>query len=128
MKTILGLDLGSGSIGWAVVREDENTRSIERLGSRIVPLSTDDATQFTTGKAITKNSERTAMRTQRKGYDRYQLRRRLLTDYLHRLGMTSDEQLIKLSQIELWRLIRNGGINREKPIFKTRKVQTTWLP
>ena len=104
MKTILGLDLGSGSIGWAVVREDENTRSIERLGSRIVPLSTDDATQFTTGKAITKNSERTAMRTQRKGYDRYGLRRRLLTDYLHRLGMAPDERLIKLPQVELWGL------------------------
>ena len=104
MKTILGLDLGSGSIGWAVVREGENTRSIERMGSRIVPLSTGDATQFTTGKAITKNSERTAMRTQRKGYDRYQLRRRLLTDYLHQLGMTPDERLIKLPQVELWGL------------------------
>ena len=104
MKTILGLDLGSGSIGWAVIREEENSRQIERLGSRIVPLTPDDADQFNTGKAITKNAERTGMRTQRKGYDRYQLRRQLLTDSLHRLGMTPDESLIKLPQLELWAL------------------------
>ena len=66
MKNILGLDLGSGSIGWAVIKEDENNRVILGLGSRIIPLSVDDATQFTQGKSITKNADRTAIRTQRK--------------------------------------------------------------
>lgn len=104
MKNILGLDLGSGSIGWAVIKEDENNRVILGLGSRIIPLSVDDATQFTQGKSITKNADRTANRTQRKGYDRRQLRRQALTQYLHMLGMTPDETLIKLPQQELWTL------------------------
>ena len=104
MKNILGQDLGSGSIGWAVIKEDENNRVIMGLGSRIIPLSIDDATQFTQGKSITKNADRTANRTQRKGYDRHQLRRKALTQYLHQLGMTPDETLIKLPQQELWAL------------------------
>jgi CRISPR-associated endonuclease Csn1 len=41
MKKILGLDLGSASIGWAVVSEsEENGKNISQiigLGSRIIP-------------------------------------------------------------------------------------------
>ena len=56
MKRVLGLDLGSTSIGWAVV--EENSREITNeadtsendkivaIGSRIIPLSTDEGTQF----------------------------------------------------------------------------------
>ena len=104
MKNILGLDLGSGSIGWSVIQEGENNRTILGMGSRIIPLSPDDTTQFTQGKSITKNADRTAFRTQRKGYDRYQLRRHYLTQYLHKLGMLPDERLIKLPQTELWEI------------------------
>ena len=69
MKKILGLDLGTNSIGWAVVNADENWKpiSIERLGSRIVPLSSDDTNEFTKGNAISKNQSRTEKRTARKG-------------------------------------------------------------
>ena len=58
MKKILGLDLGTNSIGWAVVNVDENGKpqSIEGMGSRIVPLSSDDTNEFTKGNAISKNS------------------------------------------------------------------------
>ena len=57
MKKILGLDLGVGSIGWSVISIDENGDPSEILGmgSRIVPLSTDDANEFSTGNAISKN-------------------------------------------------------------------------
>ena len=112
MKNILGLDLGSGSIGWSVIQEGENTRTILGMGSRIIPLSPDDTTQFTQGKSITKNADRTAFRTQRKGYDRYQLRRHYLTQYLHKLGMLPDERLIKLPQTELWE-IRAKALNEK---------------
>ena len=49
MKRILGLDLGTNSIGWAVVVTDENDKpvSIESMGSRIVPLTSDDTNEFT---------------------------------------------------------------------------------
>ena len=112
MKNILGLDLGSGSIGWSVIQEGENNRTILGMGSRIIPLSPDDTTQFTQGKSITKNADRTAFRTQRKGYDRYQLRRHYLTQYLHKLGMLPDERLIKLPQTELWE-IRAKAVNEK---------------
>jgi CRISPR-associated endonuclease Csn1 len=49
MKTILGLDLGVSSIGWALIEIDEFTFKPIRIigmGSRIIPLSTDDKTQF----------------------------------------------------------------------------------
>lgn len=48
MKTILGLDLGTNSIGWAKVCVDDNgnyTREI-KLGSRIIPMSQDTLSNF----------------------------------------------------------------------------------
>lgn len=106
MKRILGLDLGTNSIGWAVVNADENGKpvSIENMGSRIVPLSPDDANEFTRGNAISKNQSRTDKRTARKLYDRYQLRRGYLTAELRKLNMLPDERLIKLPVLELWEL------------------------
>ena len=44
MKTILGLDLGTNSIGWAVVKanvDNEGNTTLNRIeaaGSRIIPL------------------------------------------------------------------------------------------
>lgn len=113
MKRVLGLDLGSSSIGWAVVEEHSKEvisesgisekDKIVAIGSRIIPLSTDESTQFSKGQALTKNADRTKSRTQRKGYDRYQLRRALLLEKLAQLGMYNGETL-KLSKLELWGL------------------------
>lgn len=113
MKRVLGLDLGSSSIGWAVVEEHSKEVTSESgisekdkivaIGSRIIPLSTDESTQFSKGQALTKNADRTKSRTQRKGYDRYQLRRALLLEKLAQLGMYNGETL-KLSKLELWGL------------------------
>ena len=105
-KKVLGLDLGVGSIGWCLITldKDEKPQSILGMGSRIVPLSTDDATEFTQGKAITKNKMRTVARTIRKGMDRYQLRREALKKVLSEHGMLPDESLIKLPLLELWEL------------------------
>lgn len=103
MKQILGLDLGSSSIGWAIVYEDDSLKNkIVDMGCRIIPLSTDDANQFSKGQTITKNAERTQKRTQRKGYNRYQLRRQNLLIALTKLGMMYDETLVSLRSIELW--------------------------
>ncbi len=104
MRTILGLDLGVASIGWAVVKEEETDMRIEVLGSRIIPLSSDEKQEFSSGNAISKNAKRTQKRTQRKGYDRYQQRRENLTKLLRKLDMLPDEELIKLSAIQLWQL------------------------
>ena len=103
-KNILGLDLGVTSIGWSLIAEDENDCSIIDIGCRIVPLTTDDKNEFTRGNAISKNQKRTTKRTQRKGYNRYQLRRYSLCALLKTNNMMPDERLIKLSSLELFGL------------------------
>lgn len=101
MKRVLGLDLGASSIGWAIVELDTEDKRIVDMGSRIIPLTTDDETQFTKGQAISKNATRTAMRTARKGYDRYQMRRNNLKTILKEHGMNPIETA---NPMELWRL------------------------
>lgn len=111
MKKILGLDLGVASIGWALINvEDDIPAEIVNMGSRIVPLSPDDSTEFNSGNAITKNQKRTERRTQRKGYDRYQQRRTNLTNFLRKFNMLPPEELIKLDVLELWGL-RSKAVN-----------------
>ena len=110
-KKILGLDLGVGSIGWALIEtEDEQPKQIIGMGSRIVPISKDDNDQFSKGQAISKNADRTARRTARKGYDRYQLRRALLTDVLRQNGMLPER--MDEHMIDLWKL-RSDAATKE---------------
>lgn len=55
MKKILGLDLGTNSIGWAVVNEAENPdehSSIIKLGVRANPLTVDEQRNFESGKPV----------------------------------------------------------------------------
>lgn len=105
MKKVLGLDLGVGSIGWCLIEKDDNNtpKRILRMGSRIVPISSDEETGYTKGNAISKNADRTAKRTARKCYDRYQLRRKALVNLLKRLGMEPNKNLMfEQTPIELW--------------------------
>lgn len=46
---ILGLDLGVGSIGWALIETDtnDNLLDITGIGCRIVPLTPDETNGFT---------------------------------------------------------------------------------
>lgn len=112
MKNILGLDLGVGSIGWCLLEKDDNNEPVRilRMGSRIVPLTTDEENGFTTGNAYSKNAERTTQRTARKCLNRYQMRRQALIDALKRLGMMpSKEQMLKLAPLDLWQLRANAA-------------------
>ncbi|MEW6508840.1 MAG: type II CRISPR RNA-guided endonuclease Cas9 [Bacteroidota bacterium] len=102
MKKILGLDLGVSSIGWALIDEDD--KKILGLGCRVVPLSTDDKDEFVKGNAISKNQKRTLKRSKRRGYDRYQLRRKYLIEVLQQNNMLPTQDLIKLPKLELWNL------------------------
>jgi CRISPR-associated endonuclease Csn1 len=104
MKKILGLDLGVSSIGWAIVGEENGTKTIFGMGSRIIPLSTDDKNEFSSGNAISKNQKRTQKRTQRKGYDRYQLRRKYLVEILSESSMMPEKELFELDAANLYGL------------------------
>lgn len=110
MKKVLGLDLGVSSIGWALVDEEE--KKILGMGSRIIPLTTDDKDEFSKGNAISKNQKRTAKRTQRKGYDRYQLRRQNLVFVLRQKNMLPNIELIKLPKLDLWK-IRSDAVDKK---------------
>lgn len=104
MKKILGLDLGAASIGWALVEEKSDTTTIVGLGSRIIPYDGTEGQDFAKGTGESRNSLRTKARSARKGYDRYQLRRKFLVDTLVRNGMMPDEDLKKASKMHLWEL------------------------
>jgi CRISPR-associated endonuclease Csn1 len=80
-KTILGLDLGTTSIGWAIVKEGENA-DIIKTGVRVIPLSTDEIQNFDKGKSITTNADRTLKRSARRNLQRFKQRREHLISLL----------------------------------------------
>ncbi len=112
MKKFLGLDLGTSSIGWAVVQENESNIEILDMGSRIIPLIADERDEFTSGNAVTKNQKRTQRRTQRKGYDRYQLRRKYLTQFLLNNNMFPGDDLLRVHKMNLWELRKKAASER----------------
>lgn len=91
-KHILGLDLGTNSIGWAVVKESLNadgstfSKCILDAGSRIIPMDAAMQSDFARGNSISQTSERTRMRMVRRINERKQLRRERLHRVLRLLG------------------------------------------
>ncbi|MDL2297443.1 type II CRISPR RNA-guided endonuclease Cas9, partial [Bacteroidales bacterium OttesenSCG-928-E04] len=88
MKKILGLDLGTNSIGWAVISTDENGNlcKIDGMGSRIIPMSQDILGNFDKGNSISQTAERTGFRGTRRLRERHLLRRERLHRVLHCMG------------------------------------------
>jgi CRISPR-associated endonuclease Csn1 len=88
MKKILGLDLGTNSIGWAVVNTDDKGRYTGgiKLGSRIIPMSQDVLGNFDSGTTKSQTAERTSYRSTRRLIQRRELRREQLFRVLHTLG------------------------------------------
>src|SRR5690606_30129907 len=88
MKNILGLDLGTNSIGWALVQQDFENRQGEILGmgSRIIPMSQDILGEFGKGNSVSQTAERTRYRSVRRLRERHLLRRERLHRVLNILG------------------------------------------
>ena len=96
MKKILGLDLGTNSIGWAVVNAEETTREnettylkptgISAAGSRIIPMSADILGNFDAGNSVSQTAERTGYRGVRRLHERCLLRRQRLLRVLKLIG------------------------------------------
>ena len=112
MKKILGLDLGTTSIGWALVNEAENNdneqSSIIKLGVRVIPLTVDEKTSFEKGKAITTNAQRRTSRGARRNLQRYKLRRNSLIAILKEHHLISNDSILaengNASTFETYRL------------------------
>ena len=116
-KHVLGLDLGVGSIGWCLIALDAQGDPAEILGmgSRVVPLTNlGDDKAFSKGEAFTANQKRTARRTMRRGFARYQLRRYRLRRELEKVGMLPDAALIQLPLLELWELRKRAATAGER--------------
>ncbi len=97
MKKILGLDLGTNSVGWAFVNEAENENeksSIIKLGVRVNPLTVDELTNFEKGKSITTNADRTLKRSMRRNLQRFKLRKKTLIEILKENGFINDETIL----------------------------------
>lgn len=123
MKRILGLDLGTNSIGWAVVNEAENSEeksSIVKLGVRAIHFDTfvssdtgkavkgDPADFFKAGKGVSPNAARTQKRSIRRNLQRYKLRRENLLNILKNASFITDETCLSekgnFSTFETYRL------------------------
>lgn len=87
-KNILGLDLGTNSIGWALVEQDFDNKygNILGMGTRIIPMSQDILGEFGKGNSISQTAERTSYRSIRKLRERHLLRRERLHRVLNILG------------------------------------------
>jgi len=83
MSKILGLDLGTNSIGWALIDDKQN--KILGLGSRIFPMGVENLGD---GDAeISKNASRTGARGVRRQFFRRRLRKKILLKALSENNM-----------------------------------------
>ncbi|MGE8431423.1 type II CRISPR RNA-guided endonuclease Cas9 [Chryseobacterium joostei] len=83
MKNILGLDLGTNSIGWGLIQQDFHNKQggILGMGSRIIPMSQDILGEFGKGNSVSQTAARTDYRGVRRLRERFLLRR----ERLHRV-------------------------------------------
>jgi len=92
MKKILGLDLGTNSIGWAVVNANVNENGDEKLigidaaGSRIIPMDAAVLGDFDKGNTKSQTADRTSFRGARRIRERHLLRRERLFRALDKMG------------------------------------------
>ena len=108
MKKILGLDLGTNSIGWAVINAEEQTRDdnttflsptgISSAGSRIIPMSADKTGDFEKGNPVSQTADRTRYRGMRRLTERNLLRRERLLRVLNILGFLPEHYAAKINR------------------------------
>ncbi len=83
MAQILGLDLGTNSIGWAIV--DDKNQQIINLGSRIFPMGVDNLGDG--DNELSKNASRTGARGVRRQFFRRRLCKKVLLKALSKHNM-----------------------------------------
>ena len=117
-KNILGLDLGTTSIGFAHITESDISEQskIIKIGSRVNPLSTDEQTNFEKGKPVSVNADRTLKRGARRNLDRYQDRRSNLIDALARANIITKDTILaengKNTTHSTYNLRANSAVNK----------------
>src|SRR5690554_908398 len=136
MKKILGLDLGTNSIGWALIEQDFTNKEgkILGMGSRIIPMSQDILGEFGKGNSVSQTAERTGYSRIRRLRERHLLRRERLhrvlnildflpehyakqIDFEKRLGKFMEDTEPKLAYHVIW----NEATGKDKRDFIFKK-------
>ncbi|WP_343702889.1 type II CRISPR RNA-guided endonuclease Cas9 [Chitinophaga sp.] len=93
MKKILGLDVGTNSIGWAVISLNQfgQAGNILGLGSRVIPMDGDAMQKFESGATVSKTADRRMARMARRLKQRFRLRRTRLITALKTLGWMPED-------------------------------------
>lgn len=123
-KKILGLDLGTNSIGWSIVERDfENeTGKILGIGSRIIPTDSELLSKYEAGQAASKNAGRRQARGARRLKQRYKLRRQRLIESLKILGWLPNE-----FQAGNQMLVSEQVLLEMKAAFGTNEISDDWV-
>ncbi len=95
MSRILGIDLGTNSIGWAVINDTHH--KIEGIGSRIFPMGVDNLGEG--DNEMSKNASRTQDRGTRRQFYRKCLRKKELLKALSKYNMCP----LKDEDFEIWK-------------------------
>ncbi len=117
MRKILGLDLGTNSIGWALVNEETDEANsyitgIDGSGCRIIPMTADMMGNFEKGNSISQTAERTLYRGMRRLRERFLLRRERLHRVLRILGFLPEHY--------------SASIDRTGKFIKGAEVKIEW--
>ncbi|MCF7867047.1 hypothetical protein K9M18_06470 [Candidatus Woesearchaeota archaeon] len=131
----LGLDIGTNSIGWALIENDieNNTGSILGLGSRIVPM--DNLGDYEKGNYETKAKKRTKDRGARRLLQRYKLRRTRLIRVFKILGWMPESFPENFKGIEKHNIndylpFSEETLNQAKMVFKPKddsRIYNDWI-
>lgn len=104
-KHILGLDLGTNSIGWGVIAiNNEGKKTVPEdsrilaLGSRIIPMDAAALGDYDKGNAQSAAHERTQKRQARRLIERFKLRRDRLNRVLRQMGFLPPHYMEKLNR------------------------------
>ena len=129
MSKILGLDLGTNSIGWAVVNatfdEDNKIKSyngIDDAGVRIFPEGVVAKTIGTGDKEQSKNATRTEKRQIRRHFYRKRLRKIKLLQILIDQGMCP----LDFEELNKWKNKTTGTLCKER-VFPTSDEFVNWI-
>jgi CRISPR-associated endonuclease Csn1 len=123
MKKILGLDLGTNSIGWAIV--DEEGSKILGIGSRVFP---EGIVRDKGEEKSSKNASRSVDRQIRRQYFRKRLRKIKLLEVLIDLSGDSQDRFCPLTHEELkqWK-VYNKAVGKASRKFPSSEALTEWL-
>ncbi len=124
MKKILGLDIGTNSIGWALINWDAQNFSgnIIDMGSRILPTDAELLSNYEKGLAASKNATRRQARGSRRLQQRYKLRRQRLIQALQMLNwLPADFKAGHQLPVSA------SSINEMKSFFGTESISSDWI-